>query len=813
MKIVHFQINGETYLEAIMSFLQKNQRVNTQSVFTNALGSLYKNEKRNYFIVCPTQEHTSKGCEQKEETACINYKKDIKDTTLQNIKLSVCEKAKKQVSIHNNTNMCKEVKEKWIKESLKKYNLFNVYLDKIKKSTREKKKNKIININSVIHYDEYVHMFDINSLLIHAKDKLRAYKKKRQISMNNNFFIHFLKIFIRLNIILNDFFSCHGEIKFRECYTSIFNKYLKNIPLSHKKTQQKIYDQTFFINVLQLVKIFNQIHFFKTLKSINISYVLNNLTLTVANERGSIYKQEESNFSKSIDYHKLFYEYMTNDCDENVDKEKFNTPGKSNFMDNLNIFGNKLEDLNDIDDAKSFFFYKKEKIKKNSLHSGGEENVYLLRHDINKKSDNLHKEHLNNSQEGRNELHNTQVCENELRVSNDKKVHDHLNKNNDLLYYLSLTRGFSYILKSLIKHLDDDGVVRLFIHCSNLFDRMCTDKEVLSLYTKMYERIKKMKNISNKNLAYILSACNNYFLKEENIDLLKHLKKDILCNRTNLKNNAKKYLNICNITPSHLENIIYTFSKNKLKEKELFILFSEIVKEKCHGFSCITTINILNSYTILNYESLIFDFLYAKIKSFDLISFMMCKGRNVIKLINTLLLIEHRNFERCHNNRSTQSAAPAIDKTGGNNSKRNALTDIEVYVTLISSLIYELKTFKGENSYGSRNSDDCGYLSKLNNCGYIDEQSILSIYKKMLRLQIISLQSKPDWTLLKNIFRRNYDQLNIEQFDSFFVFSFINFNLNKINFHKLLFTLLTYNNLIHRAKFSNNYKQTKKKFI
>ncbi|EUD69279.1 hypothetical protein C922_00142 [Plasmodium inui San Antonio 1] len=738
MRIANVQKSGKTYVQLVIARLYRDKGAAAEYPLT---GWLRKNGKRNYSIARHEQS-ASGGSKKEDRTSCADHEKHIKDAFIHTVNRSLSEKTKQQTNLHSPTDACEEVREKRIRESLKKYNLFNVYLDKIEKAARQnKRKQKIININSVKHYDEYVHMFDIDSLLTYANSKFKIFKNKRKFPGNKDFFSHFLKILIQLN------------------------------------------------------------------------------------GKGKIRKEGEPNAFPNVDHHKLFYEYMTGNYDEDTDKEKFDAQNDISFVKSLNIFGDKLEEITSVDDAESFFFHKNWPINKGSAGSAypeGEENVDSSPHLINEDLRNFPTSSIapsNYSHVGVNAPHGEIIATNKFNFLSDEPVHAELN-NHRSFEYLTFAKAFVHLLKNLIKHLHDDGVVRLFIHCSSMFDSEWDDKEVLSFYTEMYKRIHKMKNISNKNIAYILSSCSNYCLREENTLLLKKIKRDILLNSTYAKAGTRRYLNIYNVTPSHLENIIYTFSKHRFREKNLFALFSEIVKEKFHGFSCITTINILKSYTILNYESLVFDFLYVKIKSFDFLSFTMCRGKNVIKLMNTLLLIEHRNCS------SVAGAEKVTFTTGKDGSaKRSALlTDEGVYTALLSALLYELKTFKGEGTDGSDvrggsggggRNDQRDRSSNVTHrtCAPTGEHAILSIYKKLLRLQIIGIQNKSDLAFLKSILKRTYGKLHVDQLDDYFVFSFINMNLNKINFHKLVFTLLTYNNLIEGNRLLNNYTQTKKKFI
>lgn len=842
MRIANVQRSGKTYVELAIVRLWRGKGAAAVYPLT---ASLRKNGKRNYSIT-RHQQSASRGSEKEEGTSCAEHDKGIKNAALHIVSRSLSEKTKQQTHLYSHTDACEEVKEKRIRESLKKYNLFNVYLEKIKKAPgQNKKKQKIINVNSVKHYDEYVHMFDIDSLLIYANNKFKIFKKRRKNHGNKTLFAHFVKIFIRLNVILNDFFSQNGEISCGEFFTNAFKTYLQNIPPVKSVTKErKKYDQTFFFKILQLVKIFNQIKFFKTLKRGTASHVEHILALPIDRGKGNI-RKEETKIFPNVDHHKLFYEYMTSNYDEDTDKENFDAPNDINFVSSLNLFGDKLEEITGVDDAEGVIFHKKGPTRKGSAYALGEEYVDSSPERINEDLRNLPPSStppFNYPNMGVDAPHVEIVATNKLNFPSDEAVHEELN-NHRSFDYVSFAKSFIRLLTSLIKHLHDDGVVRLFVHCSDMFDSEWDDNqrddsqsidnqwnanqwngdEVLSFYTEMYNRINKMKNISNKNIAYILSACSNYRLGEENALLLKKLKRDILSNSTYGKGGTKRHLNIYNVTPSHLENIIYTFAKHRIREKKLFTLLSEIVKEKFHGFSCITTINILNSYTVLNYESLVFDFLYAKIKSFDFLSFMMCRGKNVIKLMNTLLLIERRN---CSSVGGGEKVTISTGKDGRENHSAS-LTDAGVYTALMSALLYELKTFKGVGTRGGDVSGGSGGVDWIERDHLNDqssnndhrtsaptgEHSIRSIYKKLLRLQIIGLQNKSDLAILKRILKRTYGELDVDQLDDFFVFSFINLNLNKINFHKLVFTLLTYNKLIEGGSLLNNYAQTKTKFI
>ncbi|CRH01283.1 conserved Plasmodium protein, unknown function [Plasmodium relictum] len=743
-----------------MKFL-KNIR-NEKTVFTNFLISHFTNN----FLNCLHSNNTNsrffslllkKNIREHydKEGICVESKNEIKDTCKN-------EGSSKNIKIINNN--ISEVKEKLLKENLKHYNLFNVYLDKIKK---KEKRRKIININSVKCFDDYIHLFNLESLLLYTYNKFKIYKKKKYMTSND--FFYFFKIFIQFNIILNDFFLYKNEKKCNDCFISTFQSYLKNIDFI-KKIQQN-YNENFYLKTLQIIKIFNQINFFNILKNANFNILQNQLSISARKEYLLRIKNKKELAEKKDENH-LFYECM------NYDEKEHNYNINLDFIKNVKIF-DKICEVKDIQD---YFYCKDKENEKNKK--------FCLNSD---KSD-----YLNNEIEIPYYSNNEENINNQL--INNKLEHKERNNHNSNCY-LKLVKGFSYLLKNFIKYLNDDGVVRLFMSCSKMFNRE-SSKEVLLFYKEMYERIKKMKNITNKNLAYILNGCN-YYLKEENIYLIKHLKKEILKN--SCRNDRKNDFNIYNIAPSHLENIVFTFAKNNFKDKELFLLFREIIKEKYEGFSCIISINILISFSLLNYEMLIFDFLYEKIKNFDFITFMICKGNNIIKLINTLLLIESRNFLKKQNSNIILRKCNIHNIKLCNNStdekcieenaiKKNkpTLTDEYIYVNLIIALLYEQKTFK---------------RSKLN------ENIILDIYKRLLRLHIIKIKNKKDLYILKNIFKKNYENFLVKEFHKFFVFSFINLNLDKINFHKLIFTLLKYNVFLCEKKSINNYTEKKKKFI
>ncbi|CRG94838.1 conserved Plasmodium protein, unknown function [Plasmodium gallinaceum] len=690
-----------------------------------------------------------------KKNICVVYQNEIKDIYKDN-------ELKKNVKIINN-NIC-EINEKLLKENLNQYNLFNVYLDKIKK---KEKKKKIINLNSVKYFDDYIYLFNLESLLVYTYNKFKIFKKKK--SMTNNDFYYFFKIFIQFNVILNDFFYYKNEKKCNECFISTFQPYLKNVSLIRKI--EKTFDENFYLKILQIIKIYNQINFFNKLKNTNFQILLNRLNISDRQKHSLRMKTPQKEFSDKDENH-LFYECMS------YNEKDYIYNNDLDFIKNLKIF----DKIYEIKSIENYLYCKDEDSKKNKNSCVSLDKIYYY----NNKIENP--DFSNNKVNKNNELINDKIaCE--------EGIDENIN------HYLNLVKGFSYLLKNFIKYLNDDGMARLFMNCSKMFDKKDTN-EVSLFYKEMYEKIKKMKNITNKNLAYILNGCN-YYLKEENFYLIKHLKNDLLNNFR--RNDKKSNFNIYNITPSHLENIVFTFSKNNIKDEKLFLLFTEIIKEKYEGFSCIISINILNSFSLLNYEMLIFDFLYEKIKSFDFITFMMCKGNNIIKLIKTLLQIESRNFLKKENSNIILKKSKMHNITLSNNNinekyigentiekDNQTLTEEYIYINLIIALLYEHKTFK-------RNS--------------LNENIILDIYKKLLRLHIIKVKNKKDLNILKNIFKKNYKTFCIKEFDKYFVFSFISLNFNKINFHKLIFALLKYNNLICEKKSTNNYKEKKKKFI
>ncbi|SBS86424.1 conserved Plasmodium protein, unknown function [Plasmodium ovale curtisi] len=762
--------------------------------------SIFRKNCERRFLRLFTENNSVKGHNGRDDETSVVFKEKTKDVfkSDENGTFARNKDANGDVNINET---CEDVKVRLFRENLKKYNLFNVYLDKIKKPMRKEKKKKIVNINSVKYFDQCIYLFSIDSLLIYANNKLQEFKKKKKhMHSCNDFLIIFFKVFIQFNKILNDFFYEQNEIKCNECFAITFEPYLSYITPKGKKTQQ-IYDHNFYLKVLQFVKIFNQINFFKVLKKTNVYHLQSSLNDSLQNGQPLIYrKTEEENSNEEVDKNKLFYEYMTA-----TNEVGYNSKNDLNFINSLKIFDDKLSE---IKNAENYFHYKEfQKKKQNCLRYEGK-NISPL--DNQKKSLNNHSKLLS---------HNMQYSENHMQISKNQEIVHKCEesfgntKDDTFTWYFTLVRGFSFMLKGFIKYLNDDCLVRLFVHSSTIFFSKYDIKEALPFFKEIYDKIKQMKNITNKNLAYILNACNCH-LKEENIHLLKHLHREILLNNNKIKNNTK-YMNIYNIAPSHLENIIYTFSKNNFKEKKIFLLFSEIVKEKCNGFSCIICINILNSFVRLHYETLVFNFLYENIKRFDFITFMMCKGSNIIKLINTLLQIESRNSGKDDQ---------AFLSRGGNAKKTNCiaghrLTDSPMYVTLIVALLYEMKTFRGSSTLGCGSGNRRETGSKLEGGSGTWQRpnklhnSIVHIYKRLLRLQIVCVQSKSDSTFLRNIIKQNYKKFDVKQFEKCFVFSFINLNLDKINFHKLIFTLLSYDKLLGETKFTNNYTKKKKKFL
>ncbi|SOV83391.1 conserved Plasmodium protein, unknown function [Plasmodium reichenowi] len=724
---------------------------------------------------------------------------------------------KKSNNNNNNNNKINS----FLVQSLKNYNLFNIYLDKIRKYNCHNNnliKKKIININSIKYFDYYIYLYNIDALLIYTTHKfhmfLKEKNKKGYYTLSNTYNIYienFLNIFIQFNFILNDFFLFKGEASSKQYFNNILDIYIKYNPhillirQNIKKDQDKViccntyYNEDFFIKVLKIIKIFNQFKFFSKLKNIDINDYLQKYS-EKTNCTNIFYpiKNNKPNDNKNViinkrDENDVFYECMRftdeTDC---ISKENYN------FLKSLRIFDEGLMNeigLEEYFKNKSQEEHKKRLIKKNNINNDDNNS------DDNNNNNNNHN-HNNNSDD---------------------------NNNDNIILHLKFMKSFSYILKCLIKYLNEDGISKLFMYCTVLFDKNM-DKDIICFYKHMYEHVKKMNKISNKNIAYILNGCN-FYLGAENINLIKHISNDILKNNRVIYYKEKKrtFKNINNIVPSHLENIIYTFSKNRYKDKRMFLLFTQVIKEKCEGFSCITSINILYSFANLNYEELVFNVLYEKMKTFDFISFMMCKGLNIIKLINTLLLIEFRNF---HNSgikkmnpfilTHTQIKRICEEKSifnDYNNShtfkndnieiikkkKKDIIptnkqiylkTDKMIYKTLLVSLLYEKKCFK--------NLDNNIY-----------ENKIVDIYKKLIRLNIICVKDKKDLFILKNIIKKNYQKLNIDEFDKYFVFSFINANMNKINVHKLIYTLQQYNKLINEMNIINEStkKKKKKKFI
>ncbi|SOV83668.1 conserved Plasmodium protein, unknown function [Plasmodium sp. gorilla clade G3] len=741
---------------------------------------------------------------------------------------------KKKINNNNNNKI-----NSFLVQSLKNYNLFNIYLDKIRKyncHNNNQIKKKIININSIKYFDNYIYLYNIEALLIFTTHKfhmfLKEKNKKGYYSLSNTYNIYteiFLSIFIQFNIILNDFFLFKGEGSSKQYFNNILDIYIKYNPhilmirQKIKKNQDKLiysntyYNDDFFIKVLKIIKIFNQFNFFSKLKNIDINDYLQrssknsyctNLLYFMKNNKPYDNKYVSTN---KKDENEVFYECMSftdeTDC---LSKENYN------FLKSLRIFDEGI--MNEIGLDEYFKYKSQEEHKKRMRKKKNNNNDDNINNNINNivyVDDILREQTIENTHMFNKK---NQLCINENNNNNN---------NNNIILHLKFMKSFSCILKSLIKYLNEDGISKLFMYCTILFDKNM-DKDIICFYKHMYEHVKKMNKISNKNIAYILNGCN-FYLPSENIYLIKHISNDILKNSRVFyyKESKKVFKNINNIVPSHLENIIYTFSKNGYKDKRMFLLFSQVIKEKCEGFSCITAINILYSFANLNYEELVFDILYEKIKTFDFISFMMCKGLNIIKLLNTLLLIEYRHLNKnemknfypfilTHNKINRICEEKRILKDYNNTctfkndnihiikkkediiptNKIYLITNKMIYKTLLVSLLYEKKCFK--------NLD--------NN---ISENRIVDIYKKLIRLNIICVKDKNDLFILKNILKKNYQKLNIDEFDKYFVFSFINANMNKINVHKLIYTLQQYNKLIYEMNIINEStkKKKKKKFI
>ncbi|EAA16357.1 hypothetical protein [Plasmodium yoelii yoelii] len=742
MKLLNTKINENKniLIERFHKCLCGNRNTNS---FSSYNPSICKKYKRNFSLLCNKKHNQNK---EQNENIIKNlpaiYKNEIK-STIDNVH-SNCEQIKKGINHELSVNNPYELsKVKLFKENLKRYNLFNIYLEKIKAPLTKKEQEwqrKIININSVKYFDDYIYIFNIDSLLIYANHNFEELKRKgwrgntkekdayQRVGVehneikhthidNENNIVTFFKIFIQFNKILKDFFYQKNEEKFNEIFVTTFEPFLhcKFLDKIETNKNKESYDDNFHFKIIQLIKIFNHINFFSKLKDININYLQNSLNISRINgTKNNMYKIIEKDVYNSVDENKLFYEYMS--VDQN-DENKHFLKSDANFIDNLNLFGNKLDEL-----QQSVNYFSSPQKKK-----------YTPSLDIQTKecSDNY------------SNIYNKEAC-NSTHSDDITYEKENYNISNDRLnWYITLVKGFSLTLKKLIKYLNDDCLVRLFAHCIYLFEKNCNVKEVFLFYKEMYIKIKQMNNISNKNLVYILNACN-YYLKEENVDLLKYLQNEILLNNTNIKNyncnssnkgsdcDVKKYNKrpkIYNIPPSHIENILYTFSKYNFKDKKLFLLFSEIIREKCNGFSCITTINILNSFTRLHFEKLIFYCTYEKIKEFDFITFMMCKGTNIIKLIKTLLKIEYRNvggYKHCflmnisHNisggncksnnapKNSTNCVIPNDVERQIHQENKILVTDKITYIKLITALIYELKMCI-TNEKNSYEDEICGH--------------------------------------------------------------------------------------------------------
>ncbi|KEG04711.1 conserved Plasmodium protein, unknown function [Plasmodium vinckei vinckei] len=850
MKLINTKINenANIVIECFHKCLCGNRNTNSFSSYNSLI---CKKNKRNFSLLCNKKHNQNK--EQNEniiKKLPAIYKDEIK-SVIDNGHTNCCEQIKKGITSELSVNNPSELdKVKLFKENLKRYNLFNIYLEKIKAPLTKKEKErqrKIININSVKYFDDYISIFNIDSLLIYANHNFEELKRKgwkgnrkekdayqrvvveyneikhTHISNENNI-VTFFKIFIQFNKILKDFFYQKNEERFNEIFVTTFEPFLhcKFLDKIETNENKESYDENFHFKIIQLIKIFNHINFFSKLKGININYLQNSLNISRINGgEANIYRNSEKDVYNSVDENKLFYEYMS--IDQNDENNNF-LKSDANFIDNLNLFGKKLNEL-----------------QQSINHFSSPQKKYSPSLDVQTKKCSHNSTYTNYSNIYNKGIFNSThsddiICKKEnYNVTNDR-----------LNWYITLVKGFSLTLKKLIKYLNDDCLVRLFAHCIHLFDKNCNVKEVFLFYKEMYNKIKQMNNISNKNLVYILNACN-YYLKEENVDLLKYLQNEILLNNSNVQNyncntshkgsncdvnKNNKRPKIYSIPPSHIENILYTFSKYNFKDKKLFLLFSEIIREKCNGFSCITTINILNSFTRLHFEKLIFYCTYEKIKEFDFITFMMCKGTNIIKLIKTLLKIEYRNVggykysllmnishnisgENCKSNNAAQNNPSCIIPNDVerqiHQGNKMLVTDKITYVKLIIALIYELKMHitNESNSYEDEICEH--YKARVSDCN-INDDNIRNIYKKILRLQIFYVKNQNDLVFLKNILKKNYTQFDINKLNKFFVFSFINSNIDKINFHKLIFTLLAYNNFIGKNKLKK-YTEKKKKFI
>ncbi|SBS95620.1 conserved Plasmodium protein, unknown function, partial [Plasmodium ovale curtisi] len=256
MKLINTKINenANIVIECFHKCLCGNRNTNSFSSYNSLI---CKKNKRNFSLLC-----NKKHNQNKEQNENINkklpaiYKDEIK-STIDNDHTSCCEQIKKGITRELSVNNPSELdKVKLFKENLRRYNLFNIYLEKIKAPLTKKEKErqrKIININSVKYFDDYISIFNIDSLLIYANHNFEELKKKgwkgnrkgkdayqrvgveyneikhTHISNENNIVI-FFKIFIQFNKILKDFFYHKNE------HSNKKNK--KNKKNKNKKTNE-----------------------------------------------------------------------------------------------------------------------------------------------------------------------------------------------------------------------------------------------------------------------------------------------------------------------------------------------------------------------------------------------------------------------------------------------------------------------------------------------------------------------------------------------------------------------------------------------
>lgn len=371
MKLLNTKINENKNIaiECFHKCLCGNRNTNS---FSSHNPSICKKYKRNFSLLCNKKHNQNK---EQNENIIKNlpaiYKNEIKSTT-DNDHFNCCGQIKKgithELSVNNHSELSKV---KLFKENLKRYNLFNIYLEKIKAPLTKKEQDrqrKIININSVKYFDDCISIFNIDSLLIYANHNFEELKRKgwrgdkkekdvyqrvevehneikhTHIGNENNIFT-FFKIFIQFNKILKDYFYQKNEEKFNEIFLATFEPFLhcKFLDKIETNKNKESYDDNFHFKIMQLIKIFNHINFFSKLKDININYLQNSLnTSRINGTKTNMYKKIEKDVYNSVDENKLFYEYMS--VDQN-DENKHFLKSDANFIDNLNLFGKKLDEL------------------------------------------------------------------------------------------------------------------------------------------------------------------------------------------------------------------------------------------------------------------------------------------------------------------------------------------------------------------------------------------------------------------------------------------------------------------------------------